>query len=64
MGDLVLLQQAVIQWVMNTLTNEVKMTEVIKTNGLNVSPRPFVPVLPPLMISHGAIRPNGSTAAE
>ena len=50
MGDLVLLQQAVIQWVMNTLTNEVKLTEVIKANGLNVSPRPFVPVLPPLMI--------------
>ncbi|MGB3024122.1 MAG: serine--tRNA ligase [Candidatus Saccharimonadales bacterium] len=50
MGDLVLLQQAIIQWVMNTLTNEVKLTEVIKANGLNVSPRPFVPVLPPLMI--------------
>lgn len=50
MGDLVLLQQAIIQFVMTTLTNETKLTEVIQANGLNVSSRPFVPVLPPLMI--------------
>ncbi|MFZ1258691.1 MAG: serine--tRNA ligase [Candidatus Saccharimonas sp.] len=50
MGDLVLLQQAIIQWVMSTLTNETKLAEVISANELNVSSRPFVPVLPPLMI--------------
>jgi seryl-tRNA synthetase len=50
MGDLVLLQQAIIQWVMATLTNEAKLQEIIAANGLKSSPRAFVPVLPPLMI--------------
>ena len=50
MGDLVLLQQAIIQWVMATLTNEAKLQEIISANGLKSSPRAFVPVLPPLMI--------------
>ncbi len=50
MGDLVLLQQAIIQWVMSTLTNEGKLTEIIQANGVKTSSRPFIPVLPPLMI--------------
>lgn len=50
MGDLVLLQQAIIQFVMNSLTNEAVVQEIIAGAGLSVSSRPFVPVLPPLMI--------------
>ena len=50
MGDLVLLQQAIIQFVMNSLTNEATMKEIIVGAGLEVDPRPFTPVLPPLMI--------------
>lgn len=50
MGDLVLLQQAIIQFVMNTLTNETKIQEIITANGIETSAKPFVPVLPPLMI--------------
>lgn len=50
MGDLVLLQQAIIQFVMNSLTNEATMKEIIAGAGLEVDPRPFTPVLPPLMI--------------
>ena len=50
MGDLVLLQQAIIQFVMNSLTSEATMKEIIAGAGLEVDPRPFTPVLPPLMI--------------
>ncbi|MCB9819789.1 serine--tRNA ligase [Candidatus Nomurabacteria bacterium] len=50
MGDLVLLQQAIIQFVMNTLTSEAKIKEIADQAGLSINPRPFVPVLPPLMI--------------
>lgn len=50
MGDLVLLQQAIIQFVMNSLTSEATMKEIITGAGLEVDPRPFTPVLPPLMI--------------
>lgn len=50
MGDMVLLQQAVIQFVMNTLTDESKIKEILTANNLDVSSKPFTPVLPPLMI--------------
>lgn len=50
MGDMVMLEQAIIQFVMNTLTNEEKLKEIIENAGLDVSTRPFIPVLPPLMI--------------
>jgi serine--tRNA ligase len=50
MGDLVLLQQAIIQFVMNSLTSEATMKEIITGAGLEIDPRPFTPVLPPLMI--------------
>ena len=50
MGDMVMLQQAIIQFVMSTLTDEAKLREIAEGAGLDVSVRPFVPVLPPLMI--------------
>lgn len=50
MGDLVLLQQAIIQFVMATLSSELKIREIAESAGLDVSVKPFVPVLPPLMI--------------
>ena len=50
MGDMVLLQQAIIQFVMNSLTNETTVREIIEQAGLSVPSRPFIPVLPPLMI--------------
>lgn len=50
MGDMVLLQQAIIQFVMSTLTSEDTMKQIIEGAGLSMSTRPFVPVLPPLMI--------------
>lgn len=50
MGDMVMLQQAIIQFVMNSLTDEAVMKQIIDQAGLKTSARPFVPVLPPLMI--------------
>lgn len=50
MGDMVLLEQAIIQYVMNTLNNSSVLAEIAATAGLAVSARPFTPVLPPLMI--------------
>lgn len=50
MGDMVMLQQAIIQFVMNTLTDETKLEEIANAAGLDIDTRPFIPVLPPLMI--------------
>jgi len=50
MGDLVLLQQAIIQFVITSLTNPVVIKEIAKKAGLDVDTKPFIPVLPPLMI--------------
>ena len=49
-GDLVKLQFAVIQFVINTLSDQEKISEISKDAGLDISAKPFVPVLPPLMI--------------
>ncbi len=50
-GDLVKLQLAIVQFVMDTLTNEETLKKIIQDSGLkDLSSKPFVPVLPPLMI--------------
>lgn len=53
MGDLVLLQFALIQFVMKTLTDEKILKKIIADLGLNISSKPFTPVLPPYMIRTG-----------
>jgi seryl-tRNA synthetase len=49
-GDLVKLQFALIQMVIDKLSDQEFIDEVIRDNNLSVSNKPFVPVLPPLMI--------------
>jgi seryl-tRNA synthetase len=49
-GDLVQLQFAVIQFVIAKLTDSTFLDAVIAENGLQASNKPFVPVLPPLML--------------
>lgn len=49
-GDLVKLQLAIVQFVINTLSDESKIAEIAKNAGLDVSAKPLVPILPPLMI--------------
>lgn len=50
MGDLVLLQFGIIQWVFNILQDESILESIIKKLELNLSTKPFTPVLPPYMI--------------
>lgn len=49
-GDLVKLQLAIVQFVIDTLSDETTLKEIAAGAGLQVSTKPFVPVLPPLMI--------------
>ena len=49
-GELVQLQMAIVNWVMNTLSDEEKIKEIVEKNNLNVSTKPFRLVLPPLML--------------
>lgn len=49
-GDLVHLQFALIQFVISKLSDEAFLDEIIKENNLQVSAKPFIPVLPPFML--------------
>lgn len=49
-GDLVKLQFALIQFVMDKLSDQQFIDEVIAENNLTVSNKPFLPVLPPFML--------------
>lgn len=49
-GDLVKLQWALMQFGVEVLTNETTLAKIAKAAKLKVSTKPFVPVLPPLMI--------------
>jgi seryl-tRNA synthetase len=49
-GDLVKLQFALISWVLEKLTDDKFLAEVIRNAELTVSPKPFTLVLPPYLI--------------
>lgn len=49
-GDLVRLQFAIIQFVMQTLGDEQVIAKLIAENNLNLVAKPFTPVLPPAML--------------
>lgn len=49
-GDLVKLQMAIVQYVMDMLSDESKIAEIAAGAGLTVSTNPLKPILPPLMI--------------
>jgi seryl-tRNA synthetase len=49
-GDLVKLQMAIVQFVMNTLSDEAKIKEIADGAGLSVATKPFTLILPPLLI--------------
>lgn len=52
-GDLVKLQFAIIQFVLETVSDENTLKQIADKAGIDVSIRPFTPVLPPLMIRTG-----------
>jgi len=49
-GDLVRLQFAIIQWVMDTLGDEKVIQKIIDENNLQLTAKPFTPILPPAML--------------
>ena len=49
-GNLVKLEFAIICYVISTLTDSQKLQKIIDEAGLNVPNKPFIPILPPLMI--------------
>ncbi len=49
-GDLVKVQMAIVNFVIDRLSDEKVIEKLITDNNLNVSTKPFIPVLPPLMI--------------
>jgi seryl-tRNA synthetase len=49
-GGLVRVQFAIVQYVMDTLGDEQIIKKLVEENGLNVSTKPFTPILPPAML--------------
>lgn len=49
-GGLVRMQFAIIQFVMDTLGNEAILKQLIAENNLNISSKPFTPILPPALL--------------
>jgi len=49
-GDLVRLQFAIIQFVMQTVGDQKVIEKLVAENNLNVSTKPFTPILPPAML--------------
>ena len=51
-GEAVFMQFAIMQFVMEILTNEEIISKLIKDKNLNLLPKVFVPMIPPVMIRH------------
>lgn len=49
-GDIVRLQFAIIQWVMQTLSDQTVIQKLIDENNLQLSAKPFTPILPPALL--------------
>ncbi len=63
-GDLVRLQFAIVQFVMQTLSDESIIQKLAKENNLNVSAKPFTPILPPAMLRTEPYRASARLNAE
>lgn len=48
--ELALLEFAIIHYVFGILTNEKSLAKIFKRAGLSISPKPFIPVLPPVFV--------------
>ncbi len=49
-GDLVKLQFALVQFVLDVVTDEEKLKEIAKDYNIKISTKPFIPVIPPVFI--------------
>lgn len=58
-GNLAMLQFALIQHVLNTVTNQSIIQQIITKNNLSVTNKPFSPVIPPVMIKPEVMQKMG-----
>lgn len=63
-GDLVLLEFALWQFGLNVLTNEAILKQIIAENNLDVSTKPFTPVLPPAVAKKSVFEATGRLNKE
>jgi seryl-tRNA synthetase len=63
-GGLVQLQFAIVQYVMQTLGDEAVIAKLVQANNLNVSTKPFTPILPPAMLRTEPYRASARLNAE
>ena len=63
-GGLVRLQFAIINWVMDKLSDEEFIKQLIAENNLNISSKPFVPVLPPGIVNTASYHATTRLDAE
>ncbi len=59
MGDLVLLEMALWRFATDTLINEATLVEIAKSAGLDVSTKPFIPILPPAAAKQAVFEATG-----
>lgn len=63
-NDLVLLQFALINFVMQSLSDEAVIKQIIEDNNLQVSTKPFVPIIPPQLIKTGPYEASARLNSE
>ena len=63
-GGLVRLQFAIINWVMDKLSDEEFIKQLIAENNLNISSKPFIPVLPPGIVNTASYHATTRLDAE
>jgi len=63
-GGLVRLQFAIVQYVLDTLGNEEVIRRLAEENGLQVSTKPFTPILPPAMLRTEPYKASARLNAE
>ena len=59
LGPLVQVQFALMQHAMSTVTSEAELQDIAATAGLDVSTKPFVPVLPPMFVRPEVLQQMG-----
>ncbi len=59
MGDLAMLQVALINFVFSVLTNEDTLKNIAKESNLSISTKPFIPVFPPIMMKSSVMNKMG-----
>ncbi len=63
-GGLVELQFALVQFALRELADESLLKRLIEENDLNLSSKPFIPILPPALVKTDAYEPTGRLDAE